>query len=467
MEESTIDSPRELSGLDCGWITCFCVVNFDLEYGQKLDYSVPSHTFLADEISNICFSSFPDSNEERELDSVFVFRIRREGLPQADHEVHHDVFRLDRLQPDIDSAFYYGFAYFRQREDPSNPRGYMQRAVVLITPQPFFGLYHRLMQIVGPMFFDFGEALLESTIENINQWPPLRADQRYELPLLGRVLIYRVSSIMFPALDSSLGGPGTPHSGVREVLTDHQSVPLYELFSHFLRKLWSLWELVLIGQPLLVIGSSPEVASKCILALMSLIRPIQYSGDFRPYLTVYDTDFGVLSNPFPADDSTGEPIMPSLLIGGTNPFFIKSMSHWPHVLKIGFSESSSKWRKKRSATTTLKEDFTSSHKTRTPIDDRLLDSLSEEPSPDTANEKIRQHFLQLTEQFLRPLQRYLDEYLFTTPKSSPHFEKKRFLELLKDKKLTTGGVKKKQIRLYEQFLESRNFTVWFNSIGRS
>ena len=35
-----MSSPRELSGLHSGWITSFCVVNFDLEYGQSEEQAV-------------------------------------------------------------------------------------------------------------------------------------------------------------------------------------------------------------------------------------------------------------------------------------------------------------------------------------------------------------------------------------------------------------------------------------------
>jgi hypothetical protein len=59
------------------WAVCFCVVNFDLEMGQAMEFMYPSTIELSEEERrNICFSAFPDSNTFDVGDMVYNFRIR-------------------------------------------------------------------------------------------------------------------------------------------------------------------------------------------------------------------------------------------------------------------------------------------------------------------------------------------------------------------------------------------------------
>jgi len=61
------------------WITCFCVVTFDLEFGQKMEKIFPPRNFTAQEKTNMCFLSFPDSTNA-EGDTVYSFRFKRKNL---------------------------------------------------------------------------------------------------------------------------------------------------------------------------------------------------------------------------------------------------------------------------------------------------------------------------------------------------------------------------------------------------
>lgn len=82
----------------------------------------------------------------------------------------------------------------------------------------------------------------------------------------------------------------------------------------------------------MVIGSSAEQCSHSVLGIMSLISPITYHGDFRPYFTVYDDDFKHFCNLHDRD------MLPPLLLGVTNPFFLKVMPKFPHILILSNSE---------------------------------------------------------------------------------------------------------------------------------
>lgn len=41
----------------------------------------------------------------------------------------------------------------------------------------------------------------------------------------------------------------------------------------------------------MVIADSPYQCSEIILGMISLISPMKYSGDYRPYFTIYDKEF--------------------------------------------------------------------------------------------------------------------------------------------------------------------------------
>lgn len=71
-----------------------------------------------------------------------------------------------------------------------------------------------------------------------------------------------------------------------------------------LPKLWILYELVLIlflivshrqillGEPILILSNSPAKGSNIVLQAASLLTPLKYGGDARPYFTIYDYDYG-------------------------------------------------------------------------------------------------------------------------------------------------------------------------------
>jgi hypothetical protein len=49
-------------------------------------------------------------------------------------------------------------------------RGYLQKSVVLLSKYPFIKLFKQVVAVVGPLFFQYGSALLESSFQNILGW---------------------------------------------------------------------------------------------------------------------------------------------------------------------------------------------------------------------------------------------------------------------------------------------------------
>uniref|UniRef100_A0A6P7H878 Protein DENND6A-like n=1 Tax=Diabrotica virgifera virgifera TaxID=50390 RepID=A0A6P7H878_DIAVI len=63
-----------------------------------------------------------------------------------------------------------------------------------------------------------------------------------------------------------------------------------------------------------------------VLALTRLICPLQYCGDYRPYFTIHDSEFKQFTS-----KSQGPP---PVILGVTNPFFGKTLHHWPHTIHL-------------------------------------------------------------------------------------------------------------------------------------
>lgn len=100
--------------------------------------------------------------------------------------------------------------------------------------------------------------------------------------------------------------------------------------------LWKLWEIMLTNQPLLVVHNNPGECSDAVFGLLSLISPIEYTGDFRPYFTVYDSDYRVIQE---AHDKN---CLSNIIIGVTNPLFMKTLTKFSHVLHLEKEHEKSK-----------------------------------------------------------------------------------------------------------------------------
>ena len=149
---------------------------------------------------------------------------------------------------------------------------------------------------------------------------------------------------------------------------------------------------------------------------MKLLQ-LRYGGDYRPFFTIHDSDFNRYTEATCDAKQPGQ--RPAVILGATNPFFIKSFDHWPHICTIGY-ESGPRPKKKGpgSGFQDIKENLKTSHKAHMPVDEALLKSLFPAKSGSSLkkiiranNEIMRRYFVELTEQFLAPLESYFNLYL--------------------------------------------------------
>ncbi|XP_029472725.1 LOW QUALITY PROTEIN: protein DENND6B [Rhinatrema bivittatum] len=395
------------------WLECVCVVTFDLELGQAMELVYPHDLRLTDkEKTSICYLSFPDSYSGCLGDTQFSFRLRqtmgqRSTWFTEDGKYNREVpVTLQR-----ETAHYYGYVYFRQVKDSSVKRGYFQKSLVLVSRFPFVNLFHSLLQLIAPEYFDKLEPCLEAVCNEIDQWPSPVPGQTLNLPVMGVVIQVRI-----PCRSDTPGSSPLKQLNQENllpapfVLPSVQELDLFRCFQPILIHIQMLWELMLLGEPVVVMAPSPTISSETVLALTSCIAPLRYCCDYRPYFTIHDNEF--------KEYTTRTQAPPNIILGVTNPFFIKTLQHWPHILRLGELKMSGDLPKQikvkklaKLKTLDTKPGIYTSYKTFLHKDKtlikRLLKGIQRKRPSEVQSALLRRHLLELTQSFIIPLERYL------------------------------------------------------------
>lgn len=408
-----------------------------------------------DELSDVAFLSFPDNTGSgghgqtsiNDTDMVYVYRLRRTATA------------LQRGLPADDNGFLYGFVFFRQQRNDKLPRGYLQRSVVLLTHRCFLSLYLKVIENIGNLYFVHGEELLSAALAAVSLWPVPLAGEQMVLPILGLILEFTVPyGIKSRYLPAGVQPPSVQYRSI--ALSNFESLYLYDNLRHHFKKLWTLWEIILLGEPLLIVSPTPAECSLTVLCLVSLISPLTYSGDHRPYFTLHDSDFPV----YTAENAEGA-CLPPVVLGVTNPFFLKALAHWPHVLATSNSPDGM-----------IKRSFRSKHKPlavaeRSTLQSKLRPQVFSSSDATDPNEVLRRYFIRLTERFLHPLKKYFAKLMpfaksihpFAAQPRVRNFNQTEFLDSLQLTKLSVTGSRLSEEKLYTRFFNSPNFTDWLRA----
>lgn len=461
------------------WLHCICVVTFDLELGQALEFIYPSHIKLSDkEKMNICYLSFPDSNSGCMGDTQFNFRIR-----QTSGKVNHHLLvrrkEYDRNSPVIlqsDPAHLFGFVYFRQVKDKSSRRGYFQKSVVLLSRLPYINLFTELVELIAPEFFDKGEELIEAACHDIDQWSNPVPGDTLQLPIMGTVLQVKIPAkgdIKIGALGIARDAVPQPMGSPLTVVPSLHAVETFMCLQPVLPHIQLLWELVLTNEPLVVMGPSPGITCGTVHALINTISPLKYMTDYRPYFTIHDSEF--------KEYTTRTQGPPPVILGVTNPFFAKTLQHWPHIVRIGESihdKSKANKPKKPGSLKTLEskpgvytqyKSFLSKDKT---IQKRLAKGIQTRRPYEVQDAMLRRYLLELTQSFMFSLERYVTSLMPLQRNISPWkhpprlkaFDIEEFLRTVEHSgPQLTSGLKGDWESLYRRFFKSANFQGWFQN----
>lgn len=67
------------------------------------------------------------------------------------------------------------------------------------------------------------------------------------------------------------------------ILASLPHTSLSELLHDLVSQLWLIWELVVLAEPILVYSTDPRRASEVVQWLVTIIRPLPFAGDWRPF----------------------------------------------------------------------------------------------------------------------------------------------------------------------------------------
>ncbi|KAK2821540.1 hypothetical protein Q7C36_020883 [Tachysurus vachellii] len=458
------------------WLHCICVVGFDLELGQAVEVIYPHHSKLTEkEKMSICYLSFPDSNSGCLGDTQFCFRFRQAAGRKSSLRCFLD--HCDRDAPVClkkDQGHFYGYVYFRQVRDKTLKRGYFQKSLVLISKLPYVTFFHSLLKLIAPEYFEKQEPCLEAACNDIDRWPTPYPGKILSLPIMGIVMKLRIPTCYDKPGTSQLVQSASSDTLVSVVLPTIHEVDLFRCFYPVFFHIQMLWELVLLGEALVVMAPSPAESSDTVLALVSCIAPLRYCSDFRPYFTIHDSEF--------KEYTTRTQAPPSVILGVTNPFFAKTLQHWPHIIRIGDMKQTEMVKQmkvkklKNLKTLDSKPGVYTAYKPFLNKDEDIIKQLQkgvQQKRPSEAqNAILRRYFLELTQSFIIPLERYVASLMplqksisaWKSPPQLKPFVQDEFMKTLeKAGPQLTSRLKGDWIGLYRQFLKSPNFDGWFRN----
>uniref|UniRef100_A0A8D0ATC4 DENN/MADD domain containing 6Aa n=1 Tax=Sander lucioperca TaxID=283035 RepID=A0A8D0ATC4_SANLU len=463
------------------WLHCICVVGFDLELGQAVEVrGQPAHVKLhcstkKKSLSYICYLSFPDSNSGCLGDTQFCFRFRQGSNRKSSLGCFLET--TDRDAPPClkrEQGHYYGYVYFRQVRDKSLKRGYFQKSLVLISKMPYVTFFHSLLKIMAPEYFEKQEPCLEAACNDIDRWPTPHPGRILTLPIMG--VTPSITSPYLSLWTRPLCRIGWSVSPGLLNYTLPKSLPFYRCFYPVFFHIQMLWELVLLGEALVVMAPSPAESSDTVLALVSCISPLRYCSDFRPYFTIHDSEF--------KEYTTRTQAPPSVILGVTNPFFAKTLQHWPHIIRIGDMKQAGEMAKQMKVKK-LKNLKTLDSKPGkyfiqyehfNNYDFLIVFQGVQQKRPSAAqNAILRRYFLELTQSFIIPLERYVASLMplqksispWKSPPQLRPFIQQDFMKTLeKAGPQLTSRLKGDWIGLYRHFLKSPNFDGWFRNRRR-
>lgn len=362
----------------------------------------------------------------------------------------------------------------------------------MLTRLPFINLYHEMCSVIAPQYFDGGISVLESVCDNIDHWPALTAGDILKLPVLGqlyRTVVPRANSKTVAICAKNANAPDEPlYESVvpqPQLLSSVYETDIFCSLESVLPHVHLLWELVLTAEPIVVMGASPTDCSAMVASLASLIAPLNYCAESRPYFTIHDSEF---------KEFTQRPQgPPPIILGVTNPFFAKTLAHWPHTIRLpdhgrptvqpSSKSSTQKLRKVRANATTssarlldLQPGVYTQYRQYLQKDQTVLKKIHvgiKTARPTSVQSALlRRHLLELTHSFMIPLERYMASLMplqrdispFKAAPTPNQFKQDDFLQTLE----TSGPQLTSTLRgdwegLYKRFFRSSNFKGWYES----
>lgn len=149
------------------WAEAAATVRFDLEEGQVVDFVYPQKKYPPGLVKQLGYMSFPDSYAfapEGEL--FYFFLVDYEGTP------------------------IYCYTYFTQRRDSTNPRGYFQKSIVILSKLRIARLFKVILRQFHKLYFenDMDEMMIQRALVSLNANEPpaslICADEKFVINII-------------------------------------------------------------------------------------------------------------------------------------------------------------------------------------------------------------------------------------------------------------------------------------------
>ncbi|KAL7711830.1 UDENN domain-containing protein [Entamoeba marina] len=225
------------------WFDSVFVLGFDKDVGSKIIAQFPLIPYDDYHLFLLKFLSFPDKIENKE-ELTQSFTIYSYCLPNKSHPLYcHVLFIQLPLQ---------------------NTRNSHQRSLVLITQHKQIQPFHNLLSHLQPSFstshFD-AQTYAEVLFAQSKLFPPFENNKPLQIKVFGASTTITISHIL----------------------------PFPSFLRHHLSMLRSIWLCLLLGESIVIVSDSVNDISLTIHFLNTLISPLTYSGEVRPFYTINDT----------------------------------------------------------------------------------------------------------------------------------------------------------------------------------
>lgn len=426
------------------WLTALLVVTFDHDRGQMLEACAPRNALTQAELDTVCGHAMPDSASASKgcEDALFSFRIPRRLHPSEEKAGCISVASTRLL---------FAHVLYRQAPAPQTKRGYIQKSLIIVTSTPYLGVPALLLSVLAPKAFVHGQSLLNHAYNDVAEWPDPRReslDGNTYLPFVDDLVSVEwskafLTSFSAPAaklytnaksfdslpssnllmreqnlwevsnaLHSEATVPPTKRIWASCNPLTNKNAPIFHevnpvvALSSVIDLIPAIWEIVVTGEPLLVYAPTPTASSAAVMAIISLIHPLPFVGDWRPYFCIQDPDYERILKAKNIHDLFPE----GAIFGITSRHLVDTMK-FPHVLYLSPTRNDSKSTKGR-----LISSFRSCLPRSRTFRQSATRALYAHSSLNSqmANEAISEFRTCLQDKITRPFLRVFDKYLLPT-----------------------------------------------------
>ncbi|KAJ6251143.1 hypothetical protein M0813_15315 [Anaeramoeba flamelloides] len=300
---------------------------------DKIQIIQPFELFSSATESESSFVSFLDSSEDVSIKTYNLFS-----------ENHSNSKEFSQTGPNTETDMKQTQTQTQEEVQKQNQKQeYSGRSLIILSPYGCYSIFREfLVEIADDVFND---------PSRINYWSNFISTRWPKQIHLGKVCHdFKLTD----TVNLSVFIPGKP-----ETIFDHYDeicwtkgyyglgIDLYSIFSSNLEKLWQIYQIILMGRPLVIFAPNTKTCSSITLALSSLIYPFKYDGEVIPYLTRNDSNYKKILK-FNSEKSfyfnskkNSQFSSNSFIIGTTDLSLKKSLfSDWTNFLYIGLDQES-------------------------------------------------------------------------------------------------------------------------------